>query len=191
MKSLLLALLLAGSACANPVTSFEGGTTSTMTEKFRVDGPWKLSWQFEGTALRVEIFSDKAGASANPIRQAGSGSGSMDIEKPGTYWLHIKSVGDYHIDIDSREAAAAPSLPVFEGNLERKGTSVFTAPAGWGFRYSGQGVLKVTLYDERRNPVGSPVALLGGGTGERKVGTPGKYFFMIQSTGPYRIEIFK
>ncbi|MFN8606285.1 MAG: hypothetical protein U0931_02050 [Vulcanimicrobiota bacterium] len=188
MRALLMLLCLSSALAAQPLASFEGGTERKTTEKFRVNGPWKLVWHFEGAALKVFIHSDVSAPSAKPISQAGSGDGSLSIEKGGLFWLDIESAGDYRLTVEKQSATA---LPVFEGNLERKGTSVFTAPSGWGFRYSGQGVLKVTLYDAQRNPVGSPVVLLGGGTGSQMVNKPGQYFFMIQSTGPYRIEIYK
>lgn len=188
MKALFFWLALSAAACCAPVVSFEGGTENRTTERFQVDGPWKLNWDFQGMALKVFIYSDKAGPTAKPIAQAGSGKGSIDISHPGTYWLEIKSVGSYRLNVDTANASA---LPVFEGNLERKGTPVFDAPSGWGYRWNAQGVFKATLYDDRRNPVGTPTVQVGGGSGERVVGKAGKYFFMIQSSGPYRIEVFQ
>lgn len=188
MRILLLLLALTTALAAQPVTSFHGGTERKTTNRFTVNGPWKLVWHFQGAALKVFIHSDVSAPSAKPISQAGSGDGSLSIEKGGTFWLDIESAGDYQLSVEKQSASA---LPVFEGNLERKGTSVFTAPKGWGFRYSGEGVLKATLYDAQRNEVGAPVVLLGGGSGSQMINKPGQYFFMIQSTGPYRIEIFK
>lgn len=191
MKRLACILLLTGLALARPVTTFEGGTENTTTQRFQVDGPWKLSWDFKGAALKVQIYSDAAGPSAKPIAQAGSGKGSMTVEKGGSFWLEIESAGSYKLNVDTLEGSAA-SLPVFEGGLERKGTSVFNAPAGWKFRYTSTGgVLKITLYDANRNEVGAPAILLGAGTAERSVGKAGQYFFMIQSAGGYKIEVLK
>lgn len=189
-RYLLAALLLTSLAWATPVTSFEGGTANRTTERFTVDGPWKLSWDFQGTALKVLILTDNSAVNAKPISQAGSGKGSLTIEKGGTFWLQVKSVGDYKLTVD-KLTSATPSalLPVFEGGMERKGTSVFTAPEGWRYRYSSNGVFKATLYDANRNEVGSPVMLVGGGVGEVQVGKAGKYFFMIQATAPYKIEV--
>jgi hypothetical protein len=188
MKALLLCLALTAAAWCEPVTSFEGGTENRTTERFQVNGPWKLSWDFQGMALKVFIYTDRAGPTAKPIAQAGSGKGSIDIAHPGTYWLEIKSVGTYKMNVETADVNA---LPVFEGNLERKGTPVFTAPKGWGYRWNAQGVFKATLYDEQRNRVGTPAVGVGGGSGESVIGKPGKYFFMIQSSGPYRIQIFQ
>lgn len=191
MKKLVFSLLLTGLTWAAPVTSFDGGTENRTTERFQVNGPWKLSWDFQGAALKVQVYSDAAGPSAKPISQAGSGRGSMTVEKGGTFWLEVKSAGTYRLNVETLEGGAA-SLPVFEGGMERKGTSVFNAPAGWKFRYSTSGgVLKITLYDAQRNEVGSPAVLLGAGTAERQVGKAGQYFFMIQSTGDYKIEVLK
>ena len=188
MRILLLLLCLTSALAAQPVASFQGGTERTTTKHFKVSGPWKLIWHFQGTALKVFIHADVSAPGAKPISQAGPGDGSLSIEKGGTFWLDVESVGIYQLTVENQSASA---LPVFEGNLERKGTSVFTAPSGWGFKYSGQGVLKATLYDAQRNPVGSPVVLLGGGSGSQMVNKAGQYYFMIQSTGPYRIEIIK
>lgn len=188
MRIVLLLLCLTSALMAQPVVSFEGATERKTTERFQVKGPWKLTWHFQGAALKVFIHADASAPGAKPISQAGSGDGSLSIEKGGTFWLDIESAGNYQISVENQNASA---LPVFEGNLERKGTSVFTAPSGWGFRYSGQGVLKATLFDAQRNPVGAPVVLLGGGSGTQMIHKAGQYFFMIQSTGPYRIEIIK
>lgn len=188
MRVILLLLCLTSALAAQPVASFQGATERKTTDRFYVKGPWKLIWHFQGAALKVFIHTDVAAPGAKPISQAGSGDGSLSVEKGGTFWLDIESAGSYQISVENQSASA---LPVFEGNLERKGTSVFTAPSGWGFRYSSQGVLKATLFDAQRNPVGSPVVLLGGGSGTQMIHKAGQYFFMIQSTGPYRIEIIK
>ena len=186
--STALFLAFTASAWGAPIAEFQGATEHRTSDSFRCDGPWRLRWDFEGTALKVHIHSDASAPGAKPIQQAGSGSGSMSIEKGGTFWLDIQSVGSYRLTVESLQSGAA-TLPVFEGNLERKGTSVFTAPRGWKFRCTAQGVFKATLHDSQRNPVGSPVVLMGSGTSERSVGQPGQYFFMIQSTGPYKIEV--
>ncbi|MBX3167904.1 MAG: hypothetical protein KF760_10855 [Candidatus Eremiobacteraeota bacterium] len=188
MRILLWLFCLTSALPAQPVASFQGATERKTTERFQVEGPWKLVWRFQGTALKVFIHTDLSAPSAKPISQAGSGDGSLSIEQGGTFWLDIKSIGNYQISVENQSSSA---LPVFEGNLERKGTSVFSAPAGWGFKYSGQGVLKATLFDEQRNPVGTPAVLLGGGSGTQMIHKAGRYFFMIQSTGPYRIEIIQ
>lgn len=190
MKRLMFLLLLIGLAVAKPVTSFQGGTEDKVTDRFRVDGPWKLTWDFQGTALQVLIYSDAAGPSAKPVSQAGSGKGSMTVERGGTFWMEIKSVGSYTLRVDTTDAGSS-SLPTFEGGMERKGTSVFAAPAGWKFRYSADGVFKATLFDAQRNQVGEPAVILGSGSSERVVGKAGQYFFMIQSTGNYKIEVLK
>lgn len=188
MRYLFAIVLLTGIAWATPVTTFEGGTANLTTERFTVNGPWKLSWDFQGTALKVSILTDKSAVNAKPIAQAGSGKGSMTIEKGGTFWLQVKAVGNYKLTVETLEGASA-SLPVFEGGMERKGTSVFTAPEGWRYRFTSSGVFKATLYDANRNEVGSPGVLIGGGTGEVKVGKAGKYFFLIQATAPYKLEV--
>lgn len=189
MKTLWTALLLTLSLSAAPLKVFEGNTESSKKE-LTVKGPWKLSWNFEGTALRVDILNPDGRPGANPIRQAGSGSGSMTVEKGGSFLLDISSAGHYNLQVEELGGSAGSGLPVFEGNLERKGTSVFTAPAGWSYRCSSDGgILKATLYDAQRNPVGEPVTLLGTGSLTRPVGKAGSYFFMIQSTGHYRIEV--
>lgn len=189
MRCFLL-LLLITSALAAPRT-FEGGTGNTRTETFTVNGPWRLNWELEGTALKVFVHhADTSQAVGKPISQALSGAGSMDFSKAGPYYLHIECVGSYHLSVE--ELGDASTLPVFTGGTERKGTAVFDAPEGWGFRAIGQGtVLKVTLYDANRNPVGQPVKLVGSGTAERYVGKAGKYFFMIQSAGSYRVEVYR
>lgn len=190
ISTIILTTLLLGSlAWASPVTSFEGGTANQTTEKFTVDGPWKLSWDFQGTALKVFILTENSSVNAKPIAQAGSGKGSMTIEKGGIFWLQVKSVGEYKLSVDKMDGANAGSLPVFEGGMERKGTSVFTAPEGWRYRFTSSGVFKATLYDANRNEVGAPGMLIGGGTGEVKVGKGGKYFFLIQATAPYKLEV--
>lgn len=189
MKTLWTALLLTLSLNAAPLKTFEGNTENSKKE-LQIKGPWKLSWDFEGTALRVDILSPEGQPGANPIRQAGSGRGSMTVEKGGSFLLEISSAGHYRLSIEELDGSAGSTLPVFEGNLERKGSSVFTAPTGWSYRCScSGGVLKATLYDAQRNPVGEPVTLLGGGSVTRKVEKAGSYFFMIQSTGPYKIEV--
>ena len=82
------------------------------------------------------------------------------------------------------------SLPVFQGEAERKGSAVFMAPPGWRFRYSvSGGSLKILLFDSEKNQVGESAWLKGGGSGERLVGKAGKYSFMIQSRGRYKIEV--
>lgn len=189
MRYLLVVFLLLTSFCwATPVTTFSGGTENSTTDRFVVDGPWKLSWDFQGTALKVFIHTDGSSINAKPISQAGAGKGSMTIERGGTFWLEVKSVGEYKLTVE-QQAKGASTLPVFEGGLERKGTSVFTAPEGWRFRYQSTGVLKATLYDAKQNQVGQPAILIGGGQAEMKVGKAGQYFFMIQSSGTYKIEV--
>lgn len=189
---LLLLWLLIAPALAAPVTTFEGGTGNTRTETFTVNGPWRLSWGLEGTALKVFVrHADSSQAVGKPISQALSGSGSMDFSKPGPYYLYIECVGTYKLSVEELGGGAS-TLPVFTGGTERKGTAVFQAPEGWGYRVTGQGtVLKVTLYDANRSQVQEPVKLVGAGTVERTVGKAGKYFFMIQSAGSYRIELFR
>lgn len=191
MRCFLL-LLLTTMALAAPVKNFEGGTGNTRTETFTVSGPWRLNWDLQGTALKVFVHhADTSQAVGKPISQALSGSGSMDFAKAGPYYLHIECVGTYHLAVQELGGSASSSLPVFTGGTERKGTAVFEAPEGWGYRATGQGtVLKVTLYDSNRNQVGEPVKLVGSGTSERYVGKAGKYFFMIQSAGGYRVEVF-
>lgn len=194
MKRVVLAVflsLLLAPAWAEPQPSFSGSDGRRKTEVFEVDGPWELKWDFQGTALRVEVYhADTSRAVGNPIRQAGTGQGQMSFQKLGPYYLEIKSVGHYQIQVE--ESVAGDSFPVYSGGTERKGTPIFSVPEGWGFRWDFKGAaLKLTLFDSTRNQVGEPVSVVGGGTGERIIGTPGQYFLMIQSTGQYRVELFK
>jgi hypothetical protein len=163
------------------------------TETFEVTGPWNLEWDFEGTALRVEIIhADTSRHVGNPIRQAGNGNGSASFQKPGPYYLEIKSVGEYSLKITQGGQGTTGELPTYRGGTERKGTPVLTLPEGWGFRWKFQGAaMKLGLYDEHRRLVGDEVKVVGSGSGDRYVGTPGKYFFMIQSSGNYEIELFR
>ncbi len=189
---LLMVLLLCGSSVAQTVTTFEGSDGRVKTETFEVTGPWNLEWDFEGTALRVEIIhADTSRHVGNPIRQAGKGTGSASFQKPGPYYLEIKSVGDYSLKVTQGGQGSA-ELPTYRGGTERKGTPVLTLPEGWGFRWKFQGpALKLGLYDEGRRLVGDEVKVVGSGSGDRYVGTPGNYFFMIQSSGNYEIELFR
>ena len=190
MKIVASVLLLFNVAWGQKVETFQGGTANTTTDRFQVEGPWKLSWDFEGTALKVYIHSDTGGATAKPVSQAGSGKGSLSVERGGTFWLEIKSVGNYALRVE--ETSRLSELPVFEGGMERKGSATFTAPEGWSFRYSAEGgVFKATLFDANRRQIGEPVVLIGGGSAEKKVGKAGQYFFMIQSAGTYKIEVLK
>lgn len=186
---LLILLLLTGLASAQ---SFEGDTGNIKTRVFETSGPWKLNWDFQGTGLKVFIYhADTSKAVGEPIRQAGHGQGAISMKKAGKFYLEIRSVGHYKLSVEEGTADAA-ALPSYSGNTERKGSPVFEAPKKWGFRCSSQGtVLKVTLYDANRKEVGEPIALIGGGTTTRYVGTPGKYFFMFQSVGPYQIELYQ
>lgn len=193
MRTLLfLLLLLLQPGLAAPVATFEGGTEVTRTETFTVNGPWRLNWGLEGTALKVFVHhADTSQAVGKPISQAMSGSGSMDFGKAGPYYLEVKSVGHYKLTVEELGGGAS-TLPVFTGGTERKGTAIFDAPEGWGYRVTGTGtVLEVTLYDANRNEVGEPVQLVGSGTVTRSVGKAGKYFFMIKSAGTYRVEVYK
>lgn len=192
IKSVLfLVFLLVQSSIAEQVTAFSGEGGRTKTQVFEVAGPWELEWDFQGTALRVEIYhADTSRAVGNPIRQAGNGTGRTSFQKPGPYYLEIKSVGSYTIDVNTIDSAG--SLPVYSGGTERKGTPVFTVPEGWGFRWKFEGAaMKLTLFDEKRLQVGAPIAVVGHNEGERIIGKAGKYFMMIQSSGNYRIELFK
>ena len=183
----LLTLLLSTGALAQ---SFEGGTGRVTTETFETTGPWSLNWDFEGTGLRVTIHhADTSRAVGEPIRMAHSGKGSIDMKKAGRFYLHVRSVGDYTISVE-QGASEANRLPKYSGGTERKGSPIFSAPRGWRFRGTCKGtVLKVTLFDANRNQIGEPMSLIGSGSVVRKVGTPGKYFFMIKSVGPYELEV--
>ena len=89
---------------------------------------------------------------------------------------------------DSSEA----SLAVYSGPTETKTTPVISLPEGWGFRWKFEGAaFKLTLFDGQKLQVGSPVTVVGPGSGEKLVGKAGKYFFMIHSSGDYRVELFK
>ena len=185
-----LLLLTANLAFAEPVTTFQGTDGRIKTKIFEVDGPWELEWDFQGTGLRVEVYhADTSRAVGNPIRQAGTGKGQMNFQKPGPYYLEIKSVGNYTIDVLE---SSTSELPVYSGGTERKGTPIFTVPEGWGYRWTFEGAaMKLTLFDKNRNQIGNPVSQIGGGSGQRVVGKAGKYFMMIQSSGNYRIELFQ
>ena len=89
---------------------------------------------------------------------------------------------------DSSEA----SLAVYSGATETKTTPIIDLPEGWGFRWKFEGAaFKLTLFDGQKLQVGSPVTVVGSGNGEKLVGKAGKYFFMIHSSGDYRVELFK
>jgi hypothetical protein len=99
-------------------------------------------------------------------------------------------VGEYRLTIAQSEVEA--SLPTYSGGTERKGTPIITVPHGWGFRWTFQGAaFKLALYDKDRRMIGEEIKNVGGGSGERFVGKPGEYFFMIKSTGNYKIELFQ
>lgn len=194
MRVFLIVLLLSSFPCLAE-TRFEGGTGNLTTQKFSVNSAWRLHWDFQGSGLKVWVHhADTSRAVGKPIKQALDGTGSMDFQKPGTYYLKIKSVGDYTLRVEELardNSTAGGSLPVFSGGTERKGTSIFTVPDKWGFRASSEGpVLKVTLYTVDRKQIGSPLVVLGGSS-DRYVGPGGKYFMMIQAAGPYRIETYQ
>jgi hypothetical protein len=194
MRILILLILL--SLCcvvsADTITTFEGADGRTKTKVFEVTGPWDLEWDFTGEALRVEIIhADTSRHVGNPIRQLGTGKGSARFQKPGPYYLEIKSLGDYRLKV-TQSSQAASDLPSYSGGTERKGTPIISAPEGWGYRWSFEGTaFKLGLYDKNRRLVGQEVKCVGGGNGERSIGTPGQYFFMIQSVGNYKLELFK
>lgn len=186
--SIIFCLLLG----AVQAQTFEGGTGKVKTRVFETKGPWKLNWDFQGMGLKVFVYhADTSRAVGEPIRQALDGRGSISMKKAGRFYLEIRSTGDYKISVEEGTASAS-ALPSYSGGTERKGSPVFDAPKGWGFRCSSQGTaLKVTLYDANRNQVGKPIALVGTASTKRYVGTPGKYFFMFQAVGPYQVELYK
>lgn len=195
MRGILIIFLVGlclQSSLAEKLASFSGHDGREKTRTFQVEGPWELEWDFQGTALKVEIYhADNSKAVGNPIRQSGDGKGQASFQKPGAYFLEIKSVGDYTISVNSVDSLTG-SLPVYSGGTERKGTPMITLPEGWGFRWKFEGAaFKLTLFDEQKLQVGSPVTVVGSGKGERVVDKAGKYFFMIQSSGNYRLELFQ
>lgn len=189
IKTLLIILLV---SLGSQAQTFQGGTEKTTTRVFETQGPWKLNWDFQGQGLKVFIHhADTSQAVGEPIRQALDGQGSISMKKAGRFYLVIRSVGNYKLTVE-QGTADANALPSYSGGTERKGSPVFQAPEGWGFRCSSQGTaLKVTLYDANRNQVGNPVALVGTGSVERHIGKPGRYFFMFQAVGPYQVELYK
>jgi hypothetical protein len=187
-----ITLLLVALCSTAQAQSFKGGTGTVTTEVFQTTGPWRLKWDFQGSGLKVFVHhADTSKAVGEPIRQALNGSGVITMEKAGRFYLKIISVGDYKLSVIQDEGTVS-SLPKYSGNTESKGSPIFDGPQGWGYRVSSQGsVLEVTLFDAERRQVGQPVHLIGGGSVTRKVGTPGKYFFMFKSVGPYEVELFK
>lgn len=81
-----------------PVIEFNG-VRNRILPSFEVTAPLRLVFE-SMDAIMVVYLLDASGAVVQNLHQAGSGSGSFMIEKPGRYGLQVNASGGWQIRLE-------------------------------------------------------------------------------------------
>jgi hypothetical protein len=69
------------------------------SEVLEIAGPWRATWQNQGSLLTIELLTPQGEMVSVIGNQIGSGGGRSEVLEPGTYRLAVRGLGGWRVQV--------------------------------------------------------------------------------------------